>query len=102
MARLLSPSRAYVLQEESSIVFVEEIDDRLLLQEWVGAPPIDLATALSSIITKPVHVVEFGFIAPQTWPIGPTSIVTDPDSFMFWRGRELPEGDLCFPMLMRT
>jgi GNAT superfamily N-acetyltransferase len=95
-------TKAYVLQEERAIVFVEATDDRLILQEWIGAPPVDLVTALSSIVTKPVKVVGFGFVAPQTWPIGPMRFEPDPGAFMFWRGPELPAGDLCFPTLMRT
>ncbi|MBW6423413.1 GNAT family N-acetyltransferase [Rhizobium sp. XQZ8] len=95
-------TRAHVLQDGKSIAFVEQDDDRLVLQEWLGASPADIAAALSLVVTKPVGLVEFGFLPPQSWTAQPLAIEDDPKALMFWRGPDLPAGNICFPALMHT
>ena len=95
-------SIAYILEDGKSAVFVEQNEDHLLLQEYVGTLPANLAAALSSIVSAGITTVEFGFLPQQSWPAVPLLIEDDPDTLMFWRGKNLPSGILRFPALMQT
>lgn len=94
---------AYVLNEERSIAFVDAADDRLILRDWIGVPPTDLACSLGAFTCRPVGKVEFGFVPVGSWLSVPLQVEPAPDVLMFWRGHSLPQGEhLCFPELLTT
>jgi hypothetical protein len=92
----------YVADDGTSAAFIMQEEDRLYLQDWIGAPPDDITKSLSSVLSAPIKVVEFGFLPPQAWLPLPLAIEDDHGAFMFWRGDNLSPGPLCFPALMHT
>jgi GNAT superfamily N-acetyltransferase len=96
-------TKGYVIEDEKSIVFVDQKGDRLHLQDWLGAPSANLEISLASVLSEPITMMKLGFMPPVAWwSRPPLKMENDHQSLMFWRGADLPPGPLCFPVLMQT
>jgi GNAT superfamily N-acetyltransferase len=82
------------------LVFCQQADDSLTIDEVLCANEIDLPTLLPQLIEAPIRRVRFGFTPDRWWPQArPVGI--DADADLFVRGFD-PAGAHRFPLLART
>lgn len=93
---------AYQLPADGGIVMIEETDNGLFLAEWLtGGGEFDLEL-LSGLVERSHDRILFGFVPSQPALAARIESAADPETFMFLRGLDLPEGALHLPDLLTT
>jgi GNAT superfamily N-acetyltransferase len=95
------PLTAHWLADGEALVVTATVGDRLLLHDIVAARPLDIASALPTVVTPPVTSIEFGFEPGAWWPAARP--VGADESLLFIRGLDdMPTGAFRFPDLAQT